>query len=250
MAHIIYALYGFISYALGLASLVAFMLFANNLFGVALGENYASLNIDHYNGPAKPYPVFWNSMLLLVFGLQHSIMARPWFKHLLTRLMPERLERSTYILATAVALLLIVQFWQPVASHTFWTVNDPTARLAINGLYLLGYGITVAATYMLSHNHLFGLTQSMGSGDTDKTFRTPLFYKYMRHPIQTGILIAMLATPDMTYGRAVLAAGMIVYIFIGLYFEEKNLIEEFGDTYRDYKKRVPALLPFLKVGRF
>ncbi len=115
--------------------------------------------------------------------------------------------------------------------------------MAINVIYLIGYAITVAATYMLNHNHLFGLQQAVGSGILDKEFRTPFFYKYVRHPIQTGVLIAMIATPDMTYGRALLAAGIITYIFIGLYFEEKGLIAEFGDTYRDYKKRVPALLP-------
>ena len=170
-------------------------------------------------------------------------MARPSFKGFLTRFIPESLERSTYVLATAVVLIALIQFWQPMSDYSFWSVSDPTTRMAINVIYLIGYAITVAATYMLNHNHLFGLQQAVGSGILDKEFRTPFFYKYVRHPIQTGVLIAMIATPDMTYGRALLAAGIITYIFIGLYFEEKGLIAEFGDTYRDYKKRVPALLP-------
>lgn len=242
----LYIVYAGICYILGLASLVGFLLFANNLFGLTFGDQYASLDIDHYNNTPSNHPALINVALIALFGLQHSVMARPWFKAFLTKIIPERLERATYVLMTAAVLLPLIQFWQPMTGSALWTVSDLTARSAITALYLSGYAITVAATYMLNHNHLFGLQQAMGTGAMEKEFRTPLFYKYVRHPIQTGVLIAMLATPDMTYGRALLAGGIIAYIFIGLYFEEKGLIAEFGDTYRDYRKRVPALVPLLK----
>ncbi|MEX0300007.1 MAG: isoprenylcysteine carboxylmethyltransferase family protein, partial [Kordiimonas sp.] len=178
-----------------------------------------------------------------LFGLQHSVMARPSFKAVITKVIPNQLERATYVLATALVIIPLVQFWQPMVDQSVWIVTDPVTRTIITVIYFAGYAITTAATYMLNHNHLFGLQQAFDIGSIDKEFRTPLFYKYVRHPIQTGVLIAMIATPDMTYGRALLAVGMIAYIFIGLYFEEKGLIAEFGDTYREYRSRVSALIP-------
>lgn len=249
MSRIIIMAYGLFCYLLGVASLVLFILFANNHIGLLLPD-YMSLGIDHPNtAPTSPMMAFViNVALIALFGLQHTVMARQSFKSRLVALLPRAAERSTYVLMTAIVILVMVEYWQPLTG-TIWFVGDETARLVINIVYFFGWGFTLAATYMINHNHLFGLQQSFKPDDPDaqaKEFVTPMFYRVVRHPIQTGVLIGMLATPDMTVGRAVLAVGMIVYILIGLYYEERDLMAEFGDTYRDYKARVGGLLPRLR----
>ncbi|NVJ99385.1 MAG: isoprenylcysteine carboxylmethyltransferase family protein [Alphaproteobacteria bacterium] len=247
MSGILLKLYGLVCYVLGVASLVLFILFANNHIGMLLPE-YASLGIDQANTAPMGSPLLVNLALILLFGLQHTVMARQSFKSHLTRLLPPKAERSTYVLMTAVVILAMVQYWQPMTS-VIWQAEGETARTVITAAYYFGWAFCLAATYMLNHYHLFGLQQSFGKDDsaTEKQLVTPMFYKLVRHPIQTGILIAMVATPDMTMGRAVLAGGMIIYILVGLYYEERDLIAEFGDTYRDYKARVGGLLP--KIGK-
>ena len=238
-------LYGSLSYLLGVASLVAFILFANN-FMAPLGLE--SLNIDSPNTAPLGSALLINLLLIALFGVQHSVMARPGFKNSLTKLLPKHLERSTYVLATAAVIAMTIYYWQPMTS-SLWQIDSPLARQLITAIYFLGWTITLVATFMLNHFHLFGLQQSFRPEEPDagsKVFKTPMFYSLVRHPIQTGVVIGMLATPDMTVGRAVLAAGMIAYIAIGLYFEERDLMAEFGDTYGDYRKRVPALFPSMK----
>ena len=243
--NIIGYLYGLTCYLLGVSSLVAFILFANNFMGL-LGLE--SLNIDSSNaGPLGP-PLLINLLLLALFGIQHSVMARPGFKSILTKLLPKHLERSTYVLATAVVIAVTLYYWQPMTT-SLWQVDSTLGRQLITAIYILGWTITILATFMLNHFHLFGLQQSFRPEEPDagsKVFKTPMFYSLVRHPIQTGVVIGMLATPDMTVGRAVLAAGMIAYVAIGLYFEERDLMAEFGDTYGDYRKRVPALFPSIR----
>ncbi|MEZ5504025.1 MAG: NnrU family protein [Halioglobus sp.] len=140
-------------------------------------------------------PLLVNLSLLLLFGLRHSVMARPGFKAVITRVIPQSWERSTYALATAVVLIIMVWFWQPM-SGTLWRVGSSGSRMALTVLYYGGWLVTVLATFMLNHFHLFGLQQSFRSGDPDAgamVFKTPLFYRFVRHPIQTGVVIAMLA---------------------------------------------------------
>jgi protein-S-isoprenylcysteine O-methyltransferase Ste14 len=230
---------------------VVFILFANNHLGLLGIPELLSLNIDQLNGSPSEFPLVINLVLLLLFGVQHSVMARGPFKDWLTRLMPESCERSTYVLMTGVVMLLIVQFWQPMTA-VIWRAESDVLRGILTGLYFAGWTITFAATFMLNHFHLFGLQQSFMHSDPDagaKVFKTPLFYRLVRHPIQTGVVVAMVATPDLTVGRAVLGGGMLVYVAIGLYYEEKDLLAFFGDTYRDYKSRVPGVIPGLKGRR-
>lgn len=251
MMRLITMLYGLVSYLLGVAALIGLILFANNHMGIMGMPELLSLNIEEFNGPPTAYPLAVNIALLALFGIQHSVMARPGFKEKLTKIIPASWERSTYVLATAIVSFAVIIYWQPMAG-SIWSVENELARTIITVIFYLGWLITFLATYMLNHFHLFGLQQSFKSNDPDagtKDFKTPYFYKLVRHPIQTGVFIGMLATPDMTMGRAVLAVGMIAYIFIGLYYEERDLIAEFGDTYRDYKSKVPALLPWLKFGK-
>ncbi|MFT4518328.1 MAG: protein-S-isoprenylcysteine O-methyltransferase Ste14 [Halioglobus sp.] len=244
-------LYGFTSYSLSMAALVLFMLFANNHVGLLGMDSLNALNIDQANGSPIAMPLLVNIALLLLFGIQHSVMARPGFKSALTSVLPQSWERSTYVLATAIVLGVMVWYWQPMAG-TIWLVENETLRSVIAAVYWSGWLVTVLATFMLNHFHLFGLQQSFLSEDPDsgtKEFKTPFFYRFVRHPIQTGVVIAMLATPDMTVTRLVLAVGMLIYIAIGLRYEERDLLEMFGDTYRDYKRRVPAVVPFIGGGK-
>ncbi|MEP1472316.1 MAG: isoprenylcysteine carboxylmethyltransferase family protein [Halieaceae bacterium] len=237
-------IYGLLSYLLGVVSLVAFILFANNFMGI-LGLE--SLNIENVNSDLPAAALLVNLALIALFGVQHSVMARPAFKTQLVKLVPAHLERSTYVLATAIVTGAVIFYWQPMPG-TLWHVEDTLARQLITAVYFAGWTITLIATFMLNHFHLFGLQQSFRPNEPDagsKEFKTPLFYSLVRHPIQTGVVIGMLATPDMTVSRAVLAGGMLAYVAIGLYFEERDLVSEFGDTYRDYRQRVPALFPAL-----
>jgi protein-S-isoprenylcysteine O-methyltransferase Ste14 len=231
------------------------MLFANNGFvDVALWFELPILGAFAIDLPTDPVPIpalLTNLGLISLFGLQHSIMARPNFKKNLTKVLPQSLERSTYVLATALALGALIFLWQPM-TNMIWQVSDPLLRNIITAVFWLGLVITFLATQMIDGLHLMGLRQSFTPDkpeSTIKNFTTPAFYKFVRHPIQTGVIISMLATPDLSVGRAVLGLGIIIYIFVGLFFEERDLIQEFGDTYRNYKQRVPALIPFLNIQR-
>lgn len=240
--------YGLLSYLFSMAVFVVFILFTNNHLGVLGVPALLPLNIDQLNGSPSDFPLVINLVLLLLFGLQHSVMARGPFKDWLTRLLPASAERSTYVLMTGVVMLLIVLLWQPMTT-VIWRAENEALRVALTVMFFVGWTITFLATFMLNHFHLFGLQQAFNHEDPDagaKVFKTPLFYRLVRHPIQTGIVVAMVSTPDLTVGRAVLGGGMLVYVAIGLYFEEKDLLAFFGDTYRDYKSRVPAVIPGLK----
>ena len=249
LARILMGVYGLLCYLIGVSSLVLVILFANNHIS-ALGVDWLnSLAIDTLNSAPAEIPLLINVSLLFLFGIQHSVMARSSFKAAITRIVPKRLERSTYVLATGLVLIALVQYWQPMTA-SIWRVENAIVRTGINALYYGGWIISLLATHMINHYHLMGLQQSMTQKEevTVKEFVTPAFYKLVRHPIQTGVLISLYATPDMTTGRAVFALGMTAYILIGLYFEERDLIREFGNTYKDYKSRVGGLLP-IKVNK-
>lgn len=184
--------------------------------------------------------------LVALFGLQHSIMARPAFKARWTRIVPAPLERSIYCLASALALVVMFAFWTPLSGY-LWSIDDPAGRAAMWALSLVGWGILFVATFLINHFALFGLKQAWdhyrGAAPPPEGFRTPLLYRWVRHPIYSGFLLAFWATPDMTYSHLVLAAGFTVYIFIGIAHEERDLVAHFGATYTDYRKRVGAVFP-------
>lgn len=241
--------YALTSYALGILSLITFMLFANNSFvDIALWSGdalWSALAIDivgpDYNGNAYVH----NLVLVGIFALQHTLMARPGFKVIWTKLIPPAIERSTYVLFTSIALLALVMLWQPIPDIV-WQMDDGFLYTLVSAIYWFGWVISFAATQMIDGAHLMGLKQAFNAdrpSSAAKSFVTPALYKLVRHPIQTGIIIAMVATPEMTVGRAVLAISMILYIAIGLYFEERDLVSEFGEQYRDYRTKVAALFP-------
>ena len=250
MNKIISYLYGLMGYALGMVALVGLIFFTNSHMGVFGIDALLPLNANQQMVDLAINPILLNVLLVALFAVQHSIMARPAFKTKLTKVIPSHLERSTYMIGTALVTFVLIYYWQPIEGN-IWVVQDETYRNVLNTAFYFGWIFTTLATFMINHFHLFGLQQSFNGDNPDagsKVFRTPMFYKIVRHPIQTGVAIARVSTPDMTYDRAILAAGMLVYIAIGLRYEEADLMDEFGETYGDYKKRVSSVIPFLKRG--
>lgn len=187
---------------------------------------------------AAPLAVAIDVGLVLAFGVQHSVMARPGFKRLLTRAMPRHLERSTFVLASAICAGAIAYFWAPIPGD-LW-VAEGNVALILQALAFVGYGLTVLASFAFDHFELFGLKQ-MGDGPE---FRVPALYRVVRHPMMLGILVGVWAAPHMTVGHVVFAASMTAYIVIGVHFEERGLLRDFGERYETYRTQVPALVPW------
>jgi protein-S-isoprenylcysteine O-methyltransferase Ste14 len=187
-----------------------------------------------------------NIGLISLFGVQHSVMARRGFKESWTKIVPAPLERSLYCLFTAVVLYLLFRFWHPIEG-SIWSVTNEALSTAIWALFWIGWGILFISTWLLNHFELFGLQQAwlnlVGKEAAPSEMRTPFFYKMVRHPIYTGFFIAFWSTPNMTYGHLLAAVGFTIYIVIGIAYEEKDLLETFGDQYADYRKRVGAFIP-------
>jgi protein-S-isoprenylcysteine O-methyltransferase Ste14 len=200
------------------------------------------------DGPVLDWPlaVLINTSLIALFSIQHTAMARSAFKARLTTLIPAAAERSTYVLLSSLVLTLLFWSWHPI-TFTLWNVETTWAKAVLTGLFWLGWGIAGLATLLISHFELFGLKQAIdgwrNSAPQTPVFRTPLLYKLVRHPLYLGFLIAFWATPHMTAGHLLFAAGMSVYIFIGAYFEEKDLVKLFGERYRRYQAEVGMILP-------
>jgi protein-S-isoprenylcysteine O-methyltransferase Ste14 len=193
-----------------------------------------------------------NLALLALFALQHSVMARPAFKCRWTRLVPPAVERSTYVVLACVALILLFAFWVPMPAAV-WTVTlEPYAGL-LQALSFVGWALVFASTFLISHTELFGLKQVVlnwsGRAAGDPVFRTPLFYRVVRHPLYLGFLIAFWATPRMTMGHLLFAAATTLYILVAIQFEEHDLIGLFGDRYRAYREHVGMLWPRLRRRR-
>jgi protein-S-isoprenylcysteine O-methyltransferase Ste14 len=183
--------------------------------------------------------------LIALFGLQHSLMARPAIKRFLRRFVPAPAERSTYLLATSIAFSLF-WFWRPLPAPV-WQVELPAARLLLLGLFWFGMALVLVSTYLIDHFALLGLRQAFdgarGRTTPEGEFRTPSLYRYSRHPMMVGMLITFWATPTMTAGHLLFALGMSAYVLIGIAFEERDLLRHFGARYAAYRAQVPMLLP-------
>jgi protein-S-isoprenylcysteine O-methyltransferase Ste14 len=191
-----------------------------------------------------------DAVLLSLFAVQHSGMARRGFKAVWTRvLVPKAVERSTYVLAASLCLIIMFKFWQPMPD-TVWSIKNESVGKAIQAVSLLGWGIVLVATFLINHFHLFGLHQVYhhykGIEPGPTKFHTPGFYKLVRHPIYMGFIIAFWVTPVMTRGHLLFAVATLGYILVAIQLEERDLIAEHGDEYKKYKGSVRGLVPLPK----
>jgi protein-S-isoprenylcysteine O-methyltransferase Ste14 len=193
-----------------------------------------------------------NLALLTLFALQHSVMARPAFKRWWTRIVPEPIERSTFVLLASSALALLFWQWRPLPTAV-WSMANPAGIMAVHTLFWCGWGIVLLSTFLISHFELFGLRQILAdwTGRTQPApiFKTPGLYRYVRHPIYLGFLLAFWATPMMSTGHLLFASVTTAYILVGIQLEERDLIRMFGRAYLVYRQQVGMLVPRLKALR-
>ena len=231
-------IYGIIAYAISLVAIVYSVGF--------VGDLWVPKSID--SGPAGPVleAVVVNLVLLGLFAAQHSIMARQGFKHWLTSIIPQPIERSTYVLAASLVLLLIFWQWRPIP-EIVWHVTSEPGRTILWAIFWLGWATVLFSTFLIDHFDLFGLRQVaanwQGKPAQSPGFRTPMLYQFVRHPIYFGFLLASWAIPTMTLGHLLFAVGITGYIFIGIFLEERDLVALYGDKYRDYRRRVSMVVP-------
>jgi protein-S-isoprenylcysteine O-methyltransferase Ste14 len=230
-------LYGVISYLVFFASFLYAIGFLINV-GVPKG-------IDAGRQTSLLYAIAVNCGLLTLFAVQHSVMARPWFKRAWTKFVPEPVERSTYTLFSSLILLLLFWKWEPIGG-VIWSVEQPGARYLVLGFYALGWAILLLATFLINHFDLFGLRQVwlylLGKPYTQLQFNTPLLYRYVRHPLYVGWLMIFWSAPVMTAAHLLFAVATTAYILLAIQWEEHDLVQMHPE-YAEYRRRVPMLIP-------
>lgn len=211
-----------------------------------VGNLVVPRSVDHGTTASISEAVVVNLMLLGLFGVQHSVMARPGFKRWWTRIVPTSIERSTYVVLASVVLLVLYWQWRTMPA-LIWDVQEPAGRLVMWSAFWLGWVIVFASTFMINHFDLFGLRQVYlawrGKPYTDLAFRTLFFYRLVRHPLMLGFIIAFWAAPTMTAGHLLFSIGTTGYILLAIQFEERDLLASLGDQYRDYRSGTSMLVP-------
>ena len=232
--------YGSLSYLIFLGTFLYAVCFIGNfgvprtLDGDASGPLGISIAID--------------AGLLALFAVQHSVMARRWFKDWWTRMVPQQAERSTYVLFSSLALILLFWQWRPLGG-VIWSVEDPIGRLVLRGLFAFGWGLVLVSTFLINHFDLFGLRQVwlylQNRPYQPVRLATPWPYRVVRHPLYVGWLFAFWMTPLMTLAHLLFSVATTAYILLAIHFEERDLIHEHGEKYKEYRRSVPMLVPFL-----
>jgi protein-S-isoprenylcysteine O-methyltransferase Ste14 len=242
MSRSVIMIFAIIAYAIFFATFLYLIVFVGDL-------SFAKVTVDR--GPTSPpgMAAVIDVMLIALFGLQHSIMARQGFKRRWTRFVPWSAERSVFVLGASIMLIVLMLFWLPIGT-IIWNVTNPIGANILWALFWIGWLTVLLSTFLINHFELFGLQQAWfhmrGHKSEPPKFREPLFYKYVRHPLYLGFFFAFWATPEMTGGHLLLAAGMSVYMLIAIRYEEHDLVALFGPAYEDYRKRVGMLMPLFR----
>ena len=241
LKRIAFFVYGSLSYVIFLGTFLYALAFVGNL-GVPTALD------GKPNGPlAVAFGI--DVALLALFAVQHSVMARKWFKDWWTRVVPKPLERSTYVLFSSLALILLLWQWRPLGG-VVWSVEDPVGRFVLRGLFVFGWGLVLVSTFLINHFDLFGMRQVWlylrARPYTTLRFGTPGPYRLVRHPLYVGWLFAFWSTPTMTLAHLLFSIATTAYILIAIQLEERDLVREHGDAYDSYRQSVPMLIPFTR----
>ena len=240
LKRILFFTYGSLSYLIFLGTFLYAVCFIGN-FGVP----------RTLDGPASgPLGISFaiDTGLLTLFAVQHSVMARKWFKDWWTRIVPRPIERSTYVLFSSLALILLFWQWRPLGG-VIWSVEAPAGRLVLRGLFAFGWAMVLVSTFLINHFDLFGLRQVwlylLGRSDKTMQFVTPGPYRLVRHPLYVGWLFAFWMTPVMTLAHLLFSVATTAYILLAIQFEERDLVRDHGESYEEYRRSVPMLIPFV-----
>ena len=239
MMRALYLLYATVAYAVFFATFLYLIAFVGNL-------SFVPVTVDFARVAAPGKAALIDIALIALFGIQHSVMARPSFKARWTHIVPAAIERSTYVLFASLALIILMLFWHQLTAPV-WTVTNPLGVAILWALFGLGWLIVLASTFLINHFELFGLQQAWFAlrekAAAPPVLRQPFFYRFVRHPLYAGFFLAFWATPAMTAGHLLLAVGLSIYMLIAIRLEERDLIEIFGEAYLGYRKRVGILIP-------
>jgi protein-S-isoprenylcysteine O-methyltransferase Ste14 len=243
MSRILTMILAMIAYAIFFATFLYLIIFVGDF-------SFATITVDE--GPQAPIAtaVVIDLALIALFGVQHSVMARQGFKRWWTRVIPPSAERSVYVLMASAALIVLMTSWRPIDA-VVWNVTSPLLYDLIWVAFWAGWATVLLSTFLINHFELFGLQQAWlhvrGREPAPPSFRTPLFYRWVRHPLYLGFFIAFWATPEMTAGHLLLASGVSLFMLIAIQYEERDLVGYFGRDYEEYREKVGMLIP--GVGR-
>src|SRR4029453_5339688 len=233
--------FSLIAYAIFLATFLYLIGFVGDL-------PYLPITVDRGVATTPATALVTDLALIALFGVPHRVMARQGFKRPWTRIVPWPIERSVYVIFASAALIILFAFWRPIAGDV-WNVANPLARTILWALFAAGWGIVLLSTFLITHFELFGLQQAwfhlQRREPAHPVFPQPLFYKWVRHPLYLGFFLAFWATPHMSYGHLLLSVGVSIYMLIAIRYEERDLIDLFGDQYVQYRAKVGMLIPGL-----